>query len=1324
MRRDSVSEQQSLVAFLRKLFGEFKFYRDLNPGLQARVLEIIGLSEYRERNLIFEQGDNADRCYILLSGEVEIWRKSDDPSRSHHDDPVRSVHMATVSNEEASRVAGKMCAAVHALMCSDGKRHPAQNHSKTCEDTSMLGHQIAILSPGMMFGEMSLLDDVPRSASALCREDCTFLTIQKRDFDNIVKHELKLARSKALSAMARPLLINFPFYQELAPEVQDAVPEILHYKRKRKGDVLFRQSDPPGNCYIILTGEVGIWKDAEQPAVQRTQSSSIANSPLQSENPSRCPSMQVTAPQSENPSHGADNRVPSKGANRLGVEPEEHQQHTIDAIGPRRVKSQNEFAVKEALNGEYVQMLKDSHVEQDEPDIVEHTDLGLNIAILENGVLFGEQSLLNDQPRNATASCLEDCEFLEITKTDFQNVLKKVMQKSEARIIPQLVLPLLAEFPLFQSLPSEVRDNLPYVMKHTTKKRGSVLFWQGDSPGNCYIILSGAVDVYAESVEDSISWSSTKIRTTFGSDTVRESCMSLACRLASPQPKLGHKFASAASNISRVLKTSKTRVALAASQKAYGLKTGVLGQGIIFGRRGTAAESQDVTATCAEDCQFLVIEKHDFDTLLMQELKTVKLRQHKLQTQRLLQEFKIFSKFAPAVQARIPSVVTYYSASSGNTLYHEGDASGPCYIVLAGKVMVWKRITCVCGTVFKNDDESCKFCGAQRPQGPPPCECGNFLMDDANFCRKCGRQRPSRDKRTAQCPECCLSIPVIEMNEHRVQHIHDRKNILFNLQTGNVNILRPIKFASRTLHDEPTAEFKDPTEASLVLRDVAALFNIYSVGAEVVRSKQRKHHGQKGCHQLPEQKKWQEELVHNQHLYIKDELIHAGVPANLIRTRVEEGQDAPLYVHMHLVEQDDAQLSPVEQASAAAFRKCEALAKTLAEMTCHISYCTCGNIFSDDSLFCRLCGRARPGDAPAQDAGFLPKAVEGCVPTMTLGTGAIIGQLALVEHGPRQATVICTTDCEFLQIDSGELAEFQKIEQQRMEQEQQQTLEFFYKHLPVLQNLPDATAKAAVEHFDKHEFPLHHVFFRQEEFGDGAYYLILNGSVELFVADSLQFFDNSHLPHNGFRRLGMLMKGSLFSSSGPLGKEAFTAMVASSPCEVWRLGRGNFKHVPETILKALHDLSEQNTFWRMSRVGSLPLLGVNSPNIDYRPHTSVKGPPLGLRLNWNTRPSQTLRSSPMNQTLPPATMSPNTRFNGSPILPSARNSNRARTMGSWRSKESKLKLTMRDPFLPPEPEYVEFVMAPGACLALNGLRPNRRNRKLNSSHATNLPSLG
>jgi CRP-like cAMP-binding protein len=339
---------------------------------------------------------------------------------------------------------------------------------------------------------------------------------------------------------------------------------------------------------------------------------------------------------------------------------------------------------------------------------------------------------------------------------------------------------------------------------------------------------------------------------------------------------------------------------------------------------------------------------------------------------------------------------------------------------------------------------------------------------------------------------------------------------------------------------------------------------------------------------------------------------------------------------------------------------------------------------------------------------------------MTLGPGAILGQLALVEDGLRDASVICTRDCEFLRIESAELAEIQKIELQRTEKEQQQTLEFFYHHLPLLQSLPETTALATVEHFEKHEFPLRHVFFQQEEHGDGAYYLIMNGSVELFVADTPQFFDNTHLPHTGFRRLGMLMKGCLFASNGPKGKEAFTAVVASSPCEIWRLGRGNFKHVPEVILKALHELSDQNTLWRMSRVGSLPILEATGSHgtlgLDYRPHTTLKGPPLGLRLNWNSRPSQTLRASAYQTSnsfigkLPQVSRSPKAR-------------SCARTAGSWRPQDSQLKLTTRDPFLPPEPEYVEFVMTPGACLALHGRRPKKRAHKLALSRPASLPHL-
>jgi CRP-like cAMP-binding protein len=34
-----------------------------------------------------------------------------------------------------------------------------------------------------------------------------------------------------------------------------------------------------------------------------------------------------------------------------------------------------------------------------------------------------------------------------------------------------------------------------------------------------------------------------------------------------------------------------------------------------------------------------------------------------------------------------------------------------------------------------------------------------------------------------------------------------------------------------------------------------------------------------------------------------------------------------------------------------------------------------------------------------------------------LGTGSIVGELSLLDHGPRTATAVCSTDCTLLVID-------------------------------------------------------------------------------------------------------------------------------------------------------------------------------------------------------------------------------------------------------------------------------------------------------------------
>lgn len=66
------------------------------------------------------------------------------------------------------------------------------------------GRRIGRLGPGEWFGEMSLLDDQPRSATVMASEDSVLLTIHRTDFDRLLASNPALMRT-ILTALATRL---------------------------------------------------------------------------------------------------------------------------------------------------------------------------------------------------------------------------------------------------------------------------------------------------------------------------------------------------------------------------------------------------------------------------------------------------------------------------------------------------------------------------------------------------------------------------------------------------------------------------------------------------------------------------------------------------------------------------------------------------------------------------------------------------------------------------------------------------------------------------------------------------------------------------------------------------------------------------------------------------------------------------------------------------------------------------------------------------------------------------------------------------------------
>ena len=65
------------------------------------------------------------------------------------------------------------------------------------------GRKVADLGPGQYFGELSLLDRLPRNATVKATSDMTLLAIGQRDFDRILKESPSITRKLLVATAAR-----------------------------------------------------------------------------------------------------------------------------------------------------------------------------------------------------------------------------------------------------------------------------------------------------------------------------------------------------------------------------------------------------------------------------------------------------------------------------------------------------------------------------------------------------------------------------------------------------------------------------------------------------------------------------------------------------------------------------------------------------------------------------------------------------------------------------------------------------------------------------------------------------------------------------------------------------------------------------------------------------------------------------------------------------------------------------------------------------------------------------------------------------------------
>lgn len=128
-----MNKNKDLIPWLKKVY----FLENLNDKELLQIAKFCKLEVHPSGKILFREGDEADKFYILVEGNLEI---------------VKSLN-----NQE------------YQILAKGG--------------------------PGDFFGEVALIDGLPRSATIILTEESTTLCILKADFDTIVNTQPEVAKA-------------------------------------------------------------------------------------------------------------------------------------------------------------------------------------------------------------------------------------------------------------------------------------------------------------------------------------------------------------------------------------------------------------------------------------------------------------------------------------------------------------------------------------------------------------------------------------------------------------------------------------------------------------------------------------------------------------------------------------------------------------------------------------------------------------------------------------------------------------------------------------------------------------------------------------------------------------------------------------------------------------------------------------------------------------------------------------------------------------------------------------------------------------------------
>jgi len=120
---------------------------------------------------------------------------------------------------------------------------------------------------------------------------------------------------------------------------------------------------------------------------------------------------------------------------------------------------------------------------------------------LREGDFFGEFGFFTDQKRHASVKAVTECEILQISRTDVEEIVKthpRVMEVLQNLFRKRVLDLFLALSPLFSSLTSVDREEIFKKFRLRRIPKETLLFKGGEPSKSLYMVKSGEVEIYTQ----------------------------------------------------------------------------------------------------------------------------------------------------------------------------------------------------------------------------------------------------------------------------------------------------------------------------------------------------------------------------------------------------------------------------------------------------------------------------------------------------------------------------------------------------------------------------------------------------------------------------------------------------------------------------------------------------------------------------------------------------------------------------------------------------------------------------------------------------------